>query len=309
MGVGSWGKVIVVASALLLPSAAQARPRSAQCPDPTMLIERTVTLMCTGQTGFPSRSASSIAGLSRVRPHPAFAAEGWPSWADDGYWAPDLEHVGDRYLLYYSARRRTDHRHCIGLAISDRPAGGFRDIGRPLIDGEPDGAIDPALLRADGQLFLLYKRDGNSVGAPSVILGRPLSADGLHLAGPRVELLSSQSTIEAPSAIQLGEVTYLIYSEGGFATPAYAEAEAIRDGTALGRFRRLGTTPILRSDAGWVGTGGGSILVDGSRLLLAYEAFRPGRPTVRRLLFVRPLAVSAGELLPSGPAQRIPLLG
>jgi len=307
MGVGSWGKLIVAAGALLLPAAAHARPLSAQCPDPTLLVERTVTLMCTGQDGFPTRSAASIAGLSRVRPHPAFAARGWPSWADDGYWAPDVEHVGDRYLLYYSARRRTDDRHCIGVAVSERPAGGFRDIGRPLVDGEPDGAIDPALLRADGQLFLLYKRDGNSVGAPSVIVGRPLSADGLHLAGPRVELLRSQSTVEAPSAIQLGEVTYLIYSEGGFSTPAYAEAEAIREGTALGPFRRLGTTPILRSDAGWVGTGGGSIVVNGDRLLLAYEAFRPGRPTVRRLLFIRALALENGILRPVGPAREIKL--
>src|SRR5437764_8745107 len=93
-----------VALALSTP-AAEASQRVAQCPDPTILIDdsaaNAVTLMCTGQ-GFPTRSAASIGGLSHARPHAAFAPGGWPQWAGGRYWAPDLEHVGDQYLLYFS---------------------------------------------------------------------------------------------------------------------------------------------------------------------------------------------------------------
>jgi beta-xylosidase len=306
--------LLAVSAAVVLSPGVDARLPAAQCPDPTLLVERTVTLVCTGQSGFPARSAATIAGLRNARPHPAFAAGGWPRWADDGYWAPDLKHVGNRYLLYFSARRRSDDRHCIGVAVSNRPSGGFRDSGRPLIADEPDGAIDPALLSDSGRLFLFYKRDGNSVGARSAIFGLRLSAGGLRVAGPRTALLRSQAhgwehgVIEAPAPIQVGAVTYLFFSGGTFSRPGYAEGEAMRSGGPLGAYHRLGSTPVLHGDGSWVGTGGGSVVVDGGRLLLAYEAFRPGRPTVRRVLFIRPLGLVNGILIPVGRRHEIALL-
>lgn len=305
MGRRRLGTATAVCAALLLAASAQARPESAQCPDPTLLIGRTVTLMCTGLGGFPTRSAPSISGLSHARPHSAFAPGGWPGWSRTGYWAPDVEHIGTSYLLYFSARLSRDGRHCIGIAVSDRPSGGFRDIGAPLIYDEPDGAIDPALLRASGGLYLLYKRDGNSVGDQSVIFGRRLSADGLRIVGPRVALVRGhgREVVEAPAPVQLGHKTYLIFSEGTFSAPSYAEEEAVRSGNPLGRYRTVGT--ILDGSGRWVGTGGGSIVVDGNRLLLAYAAFRAGEKRVRRVPFIRPLISVRGVLVPAGPARQI----
>ena len=274
-----------------------------------------VTLMCTG-TGFPTRSAASIAGLSQVRPHVAFAPGGWPQWAAGDYWAPDLEHVGDQYLLYYSARLRGARRHCIGVAVSDSPEGGFRDLGEPLIDEGGAGAIDPALLTVDDELFLFYKHEGN----PSIISGRLLGPDGLEVAGPEVELLVSrpagweQGVIEGPAPIVLNNTTYVLYSEGHYYSPGYSEGEAELAADALGLdplrpYTRVSTTPVLHGRGPWVGTAGGSIVDDGSQLLLAYAAFRPGQPSLRRLLFIRKLAPEAGVLRPVGPAQEIRLLG
>jgi len=273
-----------------------------------MLIEQQVTLMCTGWSGFPARSAASIGGLSDVRPQPAFASSGWPAWARGGYWAPDLEHVGDQYLLYYSARR-SDNRHCIGVAVSDRPDGGFVDTGAPLIDDEPDGAIDPALLSVGGQLYLLYKRDGNSVGQPTAILGRSLSPDGLQVTGPPVELLHGRGILEAPAPVYLGGTTYLIFSKGVYSTPGYSEYEAIRTGDPLGPFTRVSAGPLLTGEGRWVGTGGGSVIVDAGQLMLAYNAFARRANQLRRLLFIRPLALTNRLLLPVGVPVAIPLLG
>ncbi len=302
--------------ALVLSGAALAGQSAIRCPDPTIRIEhsrvRAVTLMCTGH-GFPTRSAATLRGLSDADPHPSFAATGWPRWGVDGFWAPDLERVGDRYLLYYSARRRGDRRHCIGVAVSDRPDGGFRDIGRPLIDYEVVGAIDPALLRVGDQLLLIYKRDGNSVGAPSIIYGLRLSADGLRVAGAKVELLRSRAggwergVIEGPTPIRHGHKTYLLYSGGRFDDPGYAEGEAVRVGNPLGRYRRVSSAPVLHGDSRWVGTGGGSIVVDGHRLLLAYNAFPPTERPLRRRLFICELRFEAGILRPVGRPEEIPL--
>lgn len=277
-----------------------------------------MTLVCTGQ-GFPTRAAPSIGELSRARPHSAFASGGWPRWADGRYWAPDLEQVGDQYLLYYSARLRGRRRHCIGVAISDSPDGGFRDLGQPLIDEGGAGAIDPALLKVGDQLYLFYKREGS----PSMIFGRPLSADGLQVAGAAVELLVSRprgwehGVVEGPSPIVLGSTTYLLYSEGEYYSPGYSEGEAVLAGDPLGLlppdplgpYSRVSTTPVLHGTGRWVGTGGGSIVVDGNQLLLAYAAFRSGEKTLRRLLFIRELSLADGVLRPVGRARQIRLRG
>jgi hypothetical protein len=267
--------------------------------------------MCTGD-GFPTRSAESIGGLRFAPPHPAFASDGWPQWAAGTFWSPDLERVGGHYLLYFSAIRKGDHRHCIGVAISDTPEGGFHDVGQPLVSNEPAGAIDPALLRAHGDLYLLYKIDGNAHLDPAIIYGRPLDHSGLA-AGRRKLLLSSRSrgwelgVVEAPTAVHLGNTTYLLYSGGIYTSAGYAEGEAIRHGKPLGQYQRIGNRPVLQSGKYWVGTGGGSIVRDGRRLLLTYNAFPAGEPQHRRRLYVRPLRVVGGALRPTGRAMRIPL--
>jgi hypothetical protein len=288
-----------------------------QCPDPTVLYAGSgpsaFTLMCTGP-GFPTRAASSIAGLSGALPQPAFAPDGWPQWAAGGFWAPDLEQVGDKYLLYYSAQRKGDHRRCIGVAISDQPDGNFHDVGQPLVANEPDGAIDPALLHAQGQLYLLTKRDGNAYGRPSIIYGRPLDPSGLE-AGPRTVLLRShsggweQGVAEGPTAFAIGSKTYLLYSGGYYAGSGYAEGEAVRRGSPLGPYRRVGTGPVLKAAGNWVGTGGGSIVQAKGIYLFAYNAFPPNEHPGQRRLFFMQLGLVNGVLRPTGHVRRIPLAG
>jgi hypothetical protein len=186
-------------------------------------------------------------------------------------------------------------------------------LGAPLIGTEADGTIDPALLSVGDRLFVFYKREGNSAGAPSVILGRRLSADGLRLVGPPVELLRSRAdgwehgVVEGAAPVHLGDTTYLLYSGGMFYAPGYAEGEAVRTGDPLGPYRMVSPAPVLHADGGWVGTGGGSTVFDGDRLLLAYAAFRPDDQPLRRLLFIRELRLQDGILRPVGAAQQIPL--
>jgi arabinan endo-1,5-alpha-L-arabinosidase len=289
-----------------------------QCPDPTMLYagsgSAAFTLMCTG-TGFPTRSARWIAGLSKARPHAAFARGGGPRWAVDGFWAPDLERVGNRYLLYYSAQRKGDRRRCIGVATSDRPDGDFHDLGHPLVSSDPDGAIDPTLLRAHGGHYLLYKRDGNAFGQPSVIYGRRLDPSGLQVAGPRRVLLSSESggweggVIEGPTTINVGRTSFLLYSGGYYLGAGYGEGEAVRHGPALGPFHRAPNNPVLIGGSDWVGTGGGSVFNAKGIFLFAYNAFPPNEHPGQRRLFLKQLGLVGGVLRPTGQVRPIPLKG
>ena len=313
--------LVAVAAAAAAGSASLATPAAArvivQCPDPTVLYAGSgpaaFTLICTGP-GFPTRAASSIAGLSGALPQPAFAPDGWPQWAVGGFWAPDLEKVGDTYLLYYSAQRKGDHRRCIGVAVSDRPDGDFHDIGYPLVSNDPYGAIDPTLLHAQGNLYLLYKRDGNAFGQPSIIYGRPLDPSGLD-AGPRKVLLRSHAggwergVAEGPAAFSIGSKTYLLYSGGYYAGSGYAEGEAVRRGSPLGPYRRVGKGPVLKAAGDWVGTGGGSIVQAKGIYLFAYNAFPPNEHPGQRRLFLMQLGLVHGVLSPTGHVRRIPLAG
>ena len=78
----------------------------------------------------------------------AFDAVAATPWASGQAWAPDCVERDGRYYLYYPI----DRRH-IGVAVSDRPTGPFRDaLGRPLLSVDTPGVvcdrdfIDPCVL-------------------------------------------------------------------------------------------------------------------------------------------------------------------
>ncbi len=62
-------------------------------------------------------------------------------WASGNAWAPAIEEqfVDGRwqYYLYYSGE--AGHGKAIGVAVSDHPAGPFKDIGHPIVDSRPEG--------------------------------------------------------------------------------------------------------------------------------------------------------------------------
>src|SRR5689334_17569841 len=70
---------------------------------------------------------------------------GWASKTQD-FWAPHVQHVGTRYVMYFSAKPNTsDERHglCLAVATSNTPAGPFTDMGHPLRCGTGFVNIDP----------------------------------------------------------------------------------------------------------------------------------------------------------------------
>ena len=73
------------------------------------------------------------------------AKPGWAATTQD-FWAPHVERVGSRYIMYFSGKPDTsDERHglCLGVATAVSPAGPFVDMGHPLQCGEGFVNIDP----------------------------------------------------------------------------------------------------------------------------------------------------------------------
>jgi beta-xylosidase len=149
-----------------------------------------------------------------------------PRWAERGRtWAPEVMQLGDRFILYFTARHRARDRQCIGAAVARDPRGPFVPHGtEPLVcQYDLGGTIDASPFRdADGKLYLYFKNDGNAVGRPTHLWGQRMGADGLSLEGEAVTLGRNDTPwegriSEAPFMIRRGSVYYLFFSANDFA--------------------------------------------------------------------------------------------
>jgi len=94
-----------------------------------------------------------------------------PSWTTNlirgnsgTFWAPDVIHLGDRFLLFYAVSTWGKKTSAIGLAVNasldpSDPNYTWKDEGLVIQTGDQDNcnALDPAImLDADGKLWLVY---------------------------------------------------------------------------------------------------------------------------------------------------------
>lgn len=76
-----------------------------------------------------------------------------------GLWAPDINKIGDKYVLYYSMSRWGGEWTCgIGCAVSEKPEGPFIDCGMMFrSDGiKVQNSIDPFYIEDSGNKYLFW---------------------------------------------------------------------------------------------------------------------------------------------------------
>jgi arabinan endo-1,5-alpha-L-arabinosidase len=254
------------------------------CPDPGVTRDGARYLLtCTSgnaASAFPIRVSRDLVHWSDAG-H-VFPAGTRPAWASGDFWAPELHRVGDRWIAYYSARRASDGRLVVGAATASAAEGPYTDLGAPLVTGPSPGVIDAHFFEAsDGRRFLLYKVDGNAVGARTPILIQPLEADGVTLRGSATEILTNDRgwedpLVEGPWMIERDGTFYLFYSASYFASTRYATGVA-RSSSPTGPFEKA-SGPILTSNGAWAGPGHGSVIVGPSgEWVHVYHAWVGGR--------------------------------
>jgi len=95
-----------------------------------------------------------------------------------GIWAPDINKIGDNYVLYYSKSKWGGEWECgIGVAVARSPRGPFTDVGKLFISNEigVQNSIDPFFYEEeDGRKYLFW-------GSFRGIYGIELSDDGLSI--------------------------------------------------------------------------------------------------------------------------------
>ena len=171
------------------------------------------------------------------------------AWAAYAVWAPSsIEHNG-KYYLFFGANdiKRDGQTGGIGVAVSDRPEGPFKDaLGRPLIDRIHHGAqpIDQMAFKDDdGQVYLYYGgwKHANVVRLAPDLLSVVPFADGATYK----EITPDPAYVEGSFMAKRKGVYYFMWSEGGWTRPDYRVAYAMST-SPFGPFKRIGT--ILQQD-------------------------------------------------------------
>lgn len=141
----------------------------------------------------------------------AFTDDTRPQWNKKGnMWAPDINKIGDKYVLYYSKSEWGGEWTCgIGAATADRPEGPFTDHGALFISSEIGvrNSIDQFYIEDNGHKYLFW-------GSFHGIYGIELSDDGLSVKPGAVKKQVSGTFMEGTYIHKRGKYYYLFGSAG-----------------------------------------------------------------------------------------------
>lgn len=175
-------------------------------------------------------------------------------WAWKALWAPSVLRKNDAYYLFFSANDiHQGDIGGIGVAVSDRPEGPFRDlIGKPLISDVVNGAqpIDQFVFNDDGDYYMYYGGWGH---CNMVRLSEDFTQIIPFDDGTVYKEVTPDHYVEGPFMFKKKGKYYFMWSEGAWTGPDYSVAYSISD-SPFGPFERIGT--ILRQDPE-IGTGAG----------------------------------------------------
>ena len=207
-----------------------------------------------------------------------------PKWSvlSSGFtWAPGVVQIGDKFLMYYVARDKAADRQCIGVAVSDKPEGPFKDPNTNafVCQTKLGGSIDAYPFQDDdGKLYLLWKNDGNCCGLDVGLWIQELTADGMNLVGEPVQLIErdqpwERPLIENPAMVKHDGKYYLFYSGNWWESIDYAIGYAVCE-TVKGPCNKPLNKPWFEYKAPVMGPGGEAFFTDAEgNLWMAYHAW------------------------------------
>ena len=141
----------------------------------------------------------------------AFSDKTRPSFEPKGgLWAPDINRIGDKYVLYYSMSRWGEEWTCgIGVATADNPAGPFHDHGMMFRSNAIgiQNCIDPFYIEDGGKKYLFW-------GSFRGIYGAELTDDGLALKAGTEKRQIAGTAYEGTYICKRGGYYYMFASTG-----------------------------------------------------------------------------------------------
>ena len=190
---------------------------------------------------------------------PGWTAQAVPANRWIHYWAPDVIHLGNRYLLYYSVSSFGKNRSAIGLATNPtldpaNPKFQWTDQGIVVQSTNTDNfnTIDPAVSQdADGNLWLAF---GSFWGGIKLIQLDPATGKRMATRSPLYSLAFNDA-IEA-SYIYRHDGFYYLFVNWGRCCRGTNSTYEVR----VGRSQKI-TGPYLDKDGTDLMAGGGSLFL------------------------------------------------
>ncbi|AKQ47667.1 hypothetical protein TH63_11825 [Rufibacter radiotolerans] len=190
-----------------------------------------------------------------------------PEWADAHFWAPEISYENGKYYIYYTAKKKGGNL-CVGVASASKPTGPYTDHG-PLVCQEV-GSIDGFPIRDEkGDLYLIWKEDGNSRQLPTPIWGQRMNEARTALEGEKFELFRNEvgtwegGLVEGPALMKRNGYFYMFYAGdkccGRECTYGVGVARAKN---LRGPWEKFAGNPIMKQNDAWKCAGHGTMVTD-----------------------------------------------
>ncbi|WP_210516851.1 family 43 glycosylhydrolase [Hymenobacter terricola] len=203
--------------------------------------------------------------------------EALPEWAGSNFWAPEFYQENGRTYVYYTARRKGGML-CVAVASADRPEGPYLDHG-PLV-GQEAGSIDGfAIPDEHGDLYLIWKEDGNSCHQDTPIWAQRLNDARTALIGEPTELFTNDVKWEGPlvegsALVRHHGWFYMFYAGNSCCGKGCNYATGVaRSRHLLGPWEKHDQNPILDRNAAWKCPGHGTVTELDGRWFLLHHAY------------------------------------
>lgn len=196
------------------------------------------------QTFFDCFSSKDLVTWTK---HPRILTSEEVKWAEKAMWAPSIINKDGKYYFLFSANDVHEGEiGGIGVAVSDKPEGPYKDLlGKPLINEIVNGAqpIDQYVFRDDDGTYYMYY--GGWRHCNIVLLNDDFTGLVPFEDGEIYKEVTPEGYVEGPFMFKKNGKYYFMWSEGGWGRPDYSVAYAIAD-SPFGPFNRIGK--ILEQD-------------------------------------------------------------
>jgi arabinan endo-1,5-alpha-L-arabinosidase len=221
-----------------------------------------------------------------------------PSWTTNAvpafrgyFWAPDIIHLNDRYLLYYSISTWGVNSSAIGLATNpslDPAAPNFAWTDEGLVcqshHGDAFNTIDPSVMQSsDGSVWLAF---GSFWTGIKLIQLNPVTGKRISPDSP-IYSLAFHDSIEAPCLWQRGDYFYLFVNWGLCCrgTNSTYNIRVGRSSAVIGPYQdkegkdlvQAGGTLFLGTEGNQIGPGHAGIYRDGETNWFSYHYYDGNR--------------------------------
>jgi len=265
------------------PGPTYTNPLNATLADPDVIrVGETYYLYATSLTslGYYCWTSPDLVHWTRVE-DPCFARD-HDTWGEDLFWAPCVISQGGKYYMYYSCRGpvggdRKSIRIC--AAVSDSPAGPFKEVAAPLFDIGKATIDAQVFIDADGKAYLYYSLDISENGKSETFV-LPLAENLTSIAPnakPSLCVTPSQKWEgtgwnEAPYVLKWKDRYILFYSARVFSDPLYAVGYATAS-SPLGPWEKSTENPILKRTGRVSGPGHNTVALspDGKEMFIVYH--------------------------------------